>query len=674
MASTDKKQEKQSDIVAEMEETFKRYKKARTPFEKQWYINKAFSVGKHYLEWSITANRLFQYVVPSYRVQMVINLCRVVSRILTANLLRIEPMLYVMPGRDDSDSKDAANTGFKFITYLWRINKMIFNLIRFVERGITYGTVFMMPFFNKQKGKLIKKELTFTEDGPGRIPWVYETGQRYEDENGKPLWIEPDKDGKPKMIEIHVGQADVDIISPMEIYPCPEADDDPESLTSFIREKVRSIKWVKEVYGIEVQPTTTYESNDISQQIQSLLETGERKKDTNPDAVVVRDYWEAATAKYPHGRIITWCAGHPQPLQNTVLPKEYRNLPKPLPLIKWDLIPVGDRFWGASIFEDMIPLQTQLNKVQSRIIENGNQLAMGKWIIPTQANVDVDITTDPGQKIFYMAGSWAEPKQAVLSQLPAYIIMLPETLQQYIYDVSGIHAVSHGKTPKGVRSGKAIQSLLEQDDSINGPAIIGLGNAMEELGMIWLYIGKYRYVEKQLITVIGKNFRDYIEDFQGSMISDDAEVVCQMGSELPQTKAARLELYQWLFMSKAIDKADLLKKLDVDQDVQPKEVLHKNKADAENNDMLKGQFIMPTSFEDHMIHLEEHDMLRNQPIYRELTPDIKGKIDTHCEIHKKMLEMGHMMPEVQMSIQQRMMAQMPVAGKHKTPKPKQQKE
>jgi len=181
-------------------------------------------------------------------------------------------------------------------------------------------------------------------------------------------------------------------------------------------------------------------------------------------------------------------------------------------------------------------------------------------------------------------------------------------------------------------------------------------------------------VEKQLITVIGKNFRDYIEDFQGSMISDDAEVVCQMGSELPQTKAARLELYQWLFMSKAIDKADLLKKLDVDQDVQPKEVLHKNKADAENNDMLKGQFIMPTSFEDHMIHLEEHDMLRNQPIYRELTPDIKGKIDTHCEIHKKMLEMGHMMPEVQMSIQQRMMAQMPVAGKHKTPKPKQQKE
>lgn len=671
---TSKKEQTQEDVVAFVEELYGRYKKFRQPYEQQWYVNKAYVMGKHYIKYSIQENRLWQYAVPTYRVQMVINLCRVIIRILTANLLRIEPTLYVMPGTDETKSVEAANIGFKFLTYLWRTVGMSAQLVRFIDRMCTYGTAFMMPFFNKNKGPMVEKDMTYTEDGPGRLPWIPK-GQikQAEDQDGNPLWIDVTENGEPKKVRVHVGQADVDILSPMEIYPCLEADDDPESLTSFIREKVRTIKWVDDIYGVKVEATTTYESNDITQQIASLTNENQNTKESNKDAVLVLDYFQAPNPKYPKGRIITICRGHKGTLQDTVLPPEYLKLSTPLPLIKGDLVPVSDRFWGAGILEDIIPLNTQLNKIQSKIIENTNMLSMGKWLIAEQTGVDEgSITTDAGQIIRYMAGSWPEPKQAALSQLPSYLLMLPETLQQYIYDVSGIHAVSHGKTPRGVRSGKAIQSLLEQDDTINGPAIICLGNCLEKLGICWLWIGKFRYVEPQLITVIGKNFRDYIENFKGSMLSDDAEVVCQMGSELPQTKSARQELYMQLYTLKAIEKSDLLKKLDVDQDVQPKSVLHKNKADAENEDMLHGQFRMPATFEDHMIHLEEHDMLRNQPIYRELDPKVKSMIDAHCEIHKKMLQMGAVMPEVQIQMQQRMMEMMPMAARASKAKPKSQ--
>ena len=645
-------------VVDFVEQEYKRFKKARMPFEKRWYSNMAFTMGKHYLDWSPTANRLIEYPTPSYRVKLVVNYIWSIWRILLAKIMRIEPTLYVMPAKGDEESKEAADLGFKFLTYLWRINRMDMNLNRFVSRGIIYGTAFFMPFFNKKKGAYRQVEDSTEEDGQGRIPWMDNLGKRVTDEeSGKPLFLNVDEKGEPKTLNLQIGEADVDIWDPLEFYPCPEATDDPETLTSFIREKQRTVQWVEDIYGMKINPTSTYETNDISRQIGSLLETNVGSEERTKDAVTVKDLFVLPNKKYPKGRIVTTAGGHKVPLQDTELPSEYLKIIN-LPIV-WRFVSVPGSFWGATIIEQITPLNVQLNKARSRVIEHANTVAKGKWMIPTQSHVDVPITDEPGQKIRYLAGTWPMPQQAQLAPLPAYVFESIAALTQEIYDVSGVHEVSHSRTPRGVRSGKAIAALQEMDDTSIAPTIKDFGEALEQLGIAWLHIGKVRYTEKRLITVVGKNFRDYIEDFHGAMLEDAADVVCQMGSELPQSKLARQELYLELARLRVIDPKKLLQLLDLEDDMQSKDRLDESKAAIENDDMTKGIVKMVSLVDNHFVHNKIHEDFQKQPLFEKLPDQVKYIHKLHIQSHTEHIKTGAMTESTKMDIQAKLMGSLP---------------
>lgn len=648
------------ELVTSINEKFPAYKRARAPFERAWYQNMAFALGKHYTEWLNSLNRLVEYPSPTWRVKLTVNLIFSIWRILLAKILRIEPTLYVLPGTGEETSQQAADIGLKFLQFLWRTNKMDQNLNRFGSRGIIYGSSFFMPFFNKAKGEPFKEKDFTHEDGPDRIPWMNEkTGERYEDEGGRPLFVMLDETGKPKECQYRTGDADVDIVDPFQIYPTPQVTDDPETLTSFFRERVMTAEWVMETYGMEVKPDAVYEGNAVSQQIGYLLDTNADTAERKKDGVTVRDYFEKPSSKYPRGRIVTVAVSHDVPLQNEELPREYLKMPNPLTaiLIKWDFITVPGRFWGMSLFEQVIPLQIQLNKMLSRLIEHVNLMAKGKWMIPTQSKVDVSITDEPAQIIRYFAGSWPMPQQATLAPLPSYFFESISAIQQHIYDVSGIHEVSHSRTPRGVRSGKAIMALQEMDDTSLGPTIKAFGSALQQLGMIWLHIGKERYTEPRLITVIGKNFKDYINDFKGSMLEDSAEVICQMGSELPQSKLARQELFVELYKLRAIDGERLLKLLEMTgDDLRGRERLDESKANIENDDMQNAVVRTVSMFDNHLTHIKVHNDLRKQPLYEQLDPRIRYIIDLHAQTHEDHLKKGAMTTDVNLAVQGKLAA------------------
>lgn len=639
-------------------DVYERYKRCRAPFEKTWQRNMAFCMGNHYID--LINNRFVEIKTPTWRVNLVANLVFGIWRILLAKLLRTEPTLYVTPASEKPESLNSAKIGMKFLKYIWRKVRMSMQLNRFASRGIIYGTAFFMPFFNTNKGKIANtsigfSEYDFSESSEGRAPWIEQGQQVTSIETKKPLFIKVDGDGNPIIKHYRIGEADVDVCYPGEIYPCPDATDDPDTLTSFIREKVRTVDWVKETFGMEVKPDTTYDGS-ADQQIDSIVNDDGQTQEKKKNGVTVRDYVEAP-GKYPKGRIITVTPDHPVPLQNRDLPPEALKLDPPIPLIPWRFITVPGRFWGASVLEHVIPLQVQYNKMRSRVIEHVNRMSKGKWIIASQSKIESPITDEGSQIIRHFAGAWQEPHQMDIKPLPNYIFENIASLQQEIYDVSGIHEVSHSRTPRGVRSGTAIAVLQEMDDTSLGPTVAAFAEAIEQLGIAWLQIARERYTEPRMLAVVGKNEQFFLEKFMGTMLEDGADVLCQIGSALPQSPLARLETYKELYRLRAISAKKLLFLLDMTtgDDLQEQEKLDEIKAKIENDLMATGHAREVAPYDNPIVHIKILNDFRRQPLYDTFPDQIKYIFSLHEEAHKEQMKTpGAISPDALIAMQKEM--------------------
>ena len=100
------------DIVSWVNKEFDQAKTARTTFERQWYTNIAFFLGKQWVTWAQSGSfanaKLVEPSAPPWRVRLTINLLRSYVRRELARLSSSAPRGYVMPSTSDSADQAAA--------------------------------------------------------------------------------------------------------------------------------------------------------------------------------------------------------------------------------------------------------------------------------------------------------------------------------------------------------------------------------------------------------------------------------------------------------------------------------------------------------------------------------------------------------------------------------------
>ena len=237
----------------------------------------------------------------------------------------------------------------------------------------------------------------------------------------------------------------------------------------------------------------------------------------------------------------------------TPYPKKHKKIPY-IPLIY-----TSDEscLWGAGVPQDIIQLQVEYNKIKNTRLENQNYAAAIKFLNPLTSGFDGDLmTNEPGEVIDYEGTSvpgWSQPMDPS-PELTASLAEIKEEMQ----DLSKVSSTSQGKPPEGMRSGIAIQYLIENDDLSFAPVIRSMNDGLQELCYLTLEEMKANYEDEddRYYKVIGENKQYQLRKFKKTSLNGKYDVIIQSSNSNPLLKAYKMDTIMQLVQYQVLGQED----------------------------------------------------------------------------------------------------------------------
>jgi hypothetical protein len=482
-------------------EWFHNCQNQRTTQERQWYLNLAFFFGQQYVQFRQAGTNgpfdLYTPKAPQWRVRIVVNQIRKIVRKEISRLCAQKPNAFVIPASSEDADVFAAQAGEQIWDSLWRKAK-----------------------FNK-----VLRETVFWQAvcGNGFIKSYWDPYRVDKDSTKSPDPMDPEADLKV------YGDICIEKVTPFHLFVpdlmCSEIEDQPY----VIHAQVRSNSWIQQMFKLDGG------ANKLESVDDSLLSVMQVNRNTNKkDQSIVLEIWVKPNylPELPQGGMFTIAAGK---LVQGVEGWPYEH--DQYPFSKIDAGPTG-KFYNTSIIEDLIPLQRELNRSRSQLIESKNKMSKPQLTAQEGSITASRITTEPGQVVFYKMGFDA-PQPIPLQNLPSYVTEEINRLYDDMADISGQHEVSNGSTPPGVTAATAISFLQEQDESLIAGQYSSIEEAVEKIAAQSLVYVKMYWDEERTVKVVGLEGTFDVQTFKNSDINGNTDIRVESGSALPTSRAAK---------------------------------------------------------------------------------------------------------------------------------------
>jgi len=260
--------------------------------------------------------------------------------------------------------------------------------------------------------------------------------------------------------------------------------------------------------------------------------------------------------KYPFGRIITIC-------EKVLL----RDIPSPyshgrMPYVRFFDYQMPHQNWAQGEIDQIIPLQDELNKRKSQIIDFFNICINPPIVLDRSAGLNTQkMTNRPGQ-IWPVSGSADKIKWLMPPPIPAAAFAHIDQINKDIDSVSGVHDVTQGRKPAGITAGIAIDSLQEAAQTrirLKSRYIDYSQKALAErmISIIWQYYQEPRNVRWRS-ELSGLDYEYDTVDFGKVELNEMPTVTIRPGSSMATNKSVlRMQSVQ-LFQMGGIDRRALL--------------------------------------------------------------------------------------------------------------------
>lgn len=621
--------ETQKQLISWAKQTYILMKQNRARQERIWYVNLAFYRGKQnvaIINSPVVGSgfRLLTPPAPPWRVRLVINKVRSIIRREIAKCTAQKPGFTVAPATNEDEDYNAAKAATQILDSVYddyEISKV--NLSR-QWWGSICGTSFIKCYWDPRK----------TAYGKGK---PLDSGGYQQQQ----MMMQPGMPGYDQMNQAMNPEGDLCIENLIPFYLfIPDLMEENINNQPFVfHVYTKSKSWIEQYYGKQlITKMTTKSTNE-----QDLLEEaffdviGLRK--AIEDQYLCMEIWIKPSGHrlFPKGGMVTIIGD-----QIVQIKEEFPYTHGEYPFIKFDHIKSG-QFYGTSVIEDLIPLQREYNRTRSQIVEAKNLMAKPKLMGPKGAIDPTKITTEPGQYIPYEPGL-GEVKPLPMQNLPAFVENELERILRDMDDISGQHEISRGNTPSQVTAATAISYLQEQDDTMLSEILASIEYGMACLGRhILCYVVDY-WQQDRLIKVAGKDESFDVMFLKGSAIRGNTDVRVEAGSALPHSKAAKQAFLMDLFKMGVFQQnpSEFLKILElrgIDKVIDDyKADIHQ--AQRENIKMAHGMQVNVNDFDEHELHLREHNRYRKTEEYEMLEPPLQALFVQHCMAHQQAIQVN----------------------------------
>ena len=614
------------DIIQKVLEDLEKRKTERNPLEQQWTLNANFLVGNQYCDINPYRGDIEQLEpVYDWLERETFNQIAPLIETRIANLKKINYMMKVNPATNELDDYAKADISTSVLQHTQKVTDFESKKNTMINWNELCGNCFWLSWWDKDKGDKYAVEQLFEVD-----------------ENGVQ---------RNKETAYYQGDLDYGLITPYEIYPESVLKQTVEAQRSIILEQVKTVEDIYDLYGIKVEGSNieTFELTPLASGggygYESTTLTIGHKTIDNAEKVIT--YFERPSKHKPNGQMII-IVGDSEIVY-------YGDLPySKIPIVQTVCIEVAGQFFGKSAIERMIPIQRAYNGCVNRIHEFIKQIAIGSFIAE-EGSIDIEVYEQngqaPGAMLVYKQGT-NPPVPIPNGQLPQEVMTERYNLKQDLEYAAGVSQLMvYGQAPAGVTSGKALDNLMEIDNTRLSLTGDNIRNSVRKLSILWLEIYKKYATTHRIVNYVGgNNIGKAIVWSNEDINSYDVEYVTE--NELLMSEDAQKQRFfdaynMGLFADKngmiptrVKQKALEYMKCGNYSDIMSIDQLQIQSAQRENVFFENGVIPEISDFDEHEIHIEEHlryILQMDFQLLKHKKPEYAKALEEHLRQHKQIV-------------------------------------
>lgn len=550
---------------------------ARRPFDQDMLLNLAFFHGQQYAEWkddiSSIRNRPRDVREKSTPRPVVNKVAHFVQQS-HATALATKPTVDVLPGTGDLHDGVMSKIGLAYLQWLTEPQQEHWDL------------------------KLSEAVMWAVICGPAYHKWTFSQAKK------RPC---------------------IQAISPLDVYVDPYVSNFADA-RYVLHRPFMDPEQVYDIWGVEVKEKDMASVDPVKAELTramgySPVQTG----------VQVHELWHVPSRRYPKGLFAVW-AGN----QFLVEPGAHPYNHKRLPFTQIGVIPrPGTPYHNSAVTYGRSP-QMELNKYHAQRIQIRQNFAAPKWFVDSALELDNEPDDSPNQVIH---GDSQGGRLIPQILQPAAMadnnegVWITEEMQH----VWGLHEIMQGQAPGRVESARALELLKDPDIARLAELHRTIDNSISEGFWQSLLLAQQYVKEDVLVQIYSRDGSPEVHKFKTENFGQGYRVRVTRANGLPRNRAERQEYLIRLWDSQVIQDpmlmAELLElpfpsfSLREDRDIKL--------ARSENYTLGSGIPILPNSWDNHLVHIREHNEYRKTSEYAQLSDNDKTIIEFHVQQHEQ---------------------------------------
>lgn len=627
--SKEKKEKAEQDLVALVKSRFDKGARAQNQPLAGWEECRLMYRGDQWLHPKGT--KFVPASTPNWRVRLTVNKFIPIVESAISTYLKTRPIITATAGTDEDADIKASKISELLLRYYFE--ELEFDELNFdtcLWMNVT-GTAYQRVRWDPTKGR--------------RRPVVRETEENFPEAlEGQEEGAEPEEEPEPAPEMEPVGQPSVDVISPFAMVIEPGAEKLENAFWCIVTE-IMHRNDVESRWDVKLPEAASTGSNEMHVPIYIDRDSSIVEK----ERVAVHSMYERPSPKHPNGRIV-------HATKDALLGEE--ELPHgEIQIRHFRAIPLPGELYPTSMVQQGVPMQLELNRGRSQLVENRNLCSRPQVIAAFGAVEQESWDNRPGSIQHWdpIAARGIEPHYLSPPQIPQWVMSILQICEEDLMDLTSRHEVSQGSNSSNVTSGRQAAIYKGADDSRLTPSIRRFEKDLAQVGRWLLREAKDHLTGEQVIRIVGQNRRGEYYHFQSNDVSDNCNVRYEIASQLPWAKESQRQQIIYLNQIGKIDDATMFEMLEMPTQSRLYETDQQHKLNARfENQKLKEAYFPPMTTDNHAVHLREHEEEVNRPEYREQLigemqqqaammgeeAQIPGSVQAilnHMEAHRKLL-------------------------------------
>jgi hypothetical protein len=635
----------------------------RELMERQWKLNLSFYKGKQYVFYNRKSRRMESLPTddgdkPRYRVRLVANQIAPNSNGLLARLTKTKPTFFATPAQADYEAIKATEVAESLLDYWWDTFSLGSKREEAMLWAIICGNGFWKISWDDKVGSSVK--LMLNPDGEPIVNPIIE--HLFKDRLGK-MGLDAGEFEK----EVFEGEIKVDVMAPFDVLLDDSAQVFEDCKYAFCVHPMSSDE-IYSRYNVRLKPNAINRYPDET--LPGMFGTTSGKTKQNVRTVYVGYFLPGP--EFPEGRYVAFTKSPNIVLYDGPWPYPFKKLP----LVKFPGMRIPGQLYDTSVVEQAIPLQKELNRTLSQMIEYKNLTLKPQMLAPV-GSLRQRMTDEPGAIFEYNPVAGKVPEAIPIQSLPSYVFQHLQDLGQRLRDTFGLNEISDGAVPPNVEAGIAIDLLQEAATDRLAPQILMMEKGLERAGNMMLELAQRYYNEPRLIMLAGAGSKAKVSRFESADIIAGVQVKVETGSGLPRTRAGKQARVMQMLQMGIISPTKAYKYLDMAdfKTLQAQFEADEEQAMRENDRLIVGEPInkpaaikaqqelmmqienpqvdpntgrpaavtpealmqvmdaglAPLPFENHASHLETHALYMKSPEFEDLPLEIQERFQKHYQ-------------------------------------------